>query len=147
MYYNYIINYIIFYYYITHFNRKNSLQAFTFIGWWVPRTPPTLAAPSQSQSSGPALSTCTGGRYNGAHRFLCRLRAMFTARIQSAETLLYVATLHGWSHRTATVTNPSSDHNPCSLTCVISMAMPFLLFYVPYMHVLNIYKYSIYIRK
>ena len=32
-----------------------------FIGWWTPRTPPTQAWSSRSQSSLPTLCTCTGG--------------------------------------------------------------------------------------
>jgi len=40
---------------------------------WVPHTPP-----SQSQSSSPALCTCTGGRYNGDFAFCCRLHTIFT---------------------------------------------------------------------
>jgi len=76
-----------------------------------------------------------GWKVQWSHRLWCRLHTVFTARVQARKiairrTLLCVAMLHGWSHRMATVTHPSSDHWPCSLTSVLaieaftSMAMP-----------------------
>jgi hypothetical protein len=76
-----------------------------------------------------------GWKVQWSLRLWCRLHTMFTARVQAREiairrTLLCVAMLHGWAHRMATDTHPSSDHSPCSLTCVLafeaftSMAMP-----------------------
>ena len=85
-----------------------------------------------------------------SQRLWCRLHTVFTARVQAREvairrTLLRVAMLHGWAHRMAMDTHPSSDHWTCSLTCVLAieafttMAMPLGLsvcsFQATYMHV------------
>ena len=96
-----------------------------------------------------------GWKAQWSHCLWCGLHTMFTARVQARaiairRTCICVAMLHGWAHRMATVTHPSSDQNSCSLTCVISKrslcehgyefgTRLVVLFHASYIHVLNIF--------
>lgn len=76
---------------------RSYLQAFV-----IPRTP-TEAGLQLSQFSGPALCTCTAGRYKGTIAYgaactPCSPHQYRLARSQSAETLLCVAMLHKGEH-------------------------------------------------